>query len=282
MFYIIKLTLTAALLLTLTGCSVSSLMFYPLKQYPATPAQLGLEYSEVHHKARDGIKLVSWWLPAKLAEGIQPKGSVLFLHGNAQNISYHQFNTNWLTNHGYNVFMLGYRQFGDSDGLARLPDIFLDVHAGLDWMFVHHGELPVVVLGQSMGAALSVYGVASYQGEQVSAIILDAVFDSFPNMAATAMSRNWFTWPLQTVAWSMTERYDPINWVKRLPAVPLLVMHSEEDSVVPYQMGRTIYLSADSPKRWIDNKGGHIKTFRHKDLRTEVLEFLSANLSSTN
>lgn len=268
----------------LQGCSLTSLMFYPFQNIPMTPDRIGVQFEEIRHEASDGTKLVSWWLPAKLSgsasgQSTALKGTVLYLHGNAQNISYHQFNINWLPSQGYNVLMLGYRQFGQSEGIAKLPNIFLDVHSGLNWILAQEEVGPLYILGQSMGASLSVFALASYeQSEKVVGVVLDAAFDSYPGMAAHAMSNNWFTWPLQLPAYIMTNDYDPEAWIRRWPKnTPLLMMHSPEDQVVPYEKGRGLYELANSPKYWVENSGLHIATFKDPKMKQSVLDFFSSH-----
>ena len=266
--------------LGLSACtSITTLMFVPYKVVPVTPDKLGLEYTEVEHQAVDGTQLVSWWLPAQGEYKGRAKGSVLFLHGNAQNISYHQFSANWLPKHGYNVLLLGYREYGQSEGLAKLPDIFMDVHAGLDWLLgPAQSTGPVYILGQSMGGSLAVYGLASYpRAERVAGVVLDSTFDSYPGVAAAAMARNWFTWPLVLGAWSISDAYDPAMWITSWPqGMPLLMLHSPEDQVVPYEQGRALFDLAKQPKHWLDGQGKHITTFNHEYLRLALLSFLDS------
>ena len=274
----LKVLVFALMYMSISACtSTTTLMFVPFKNMPVMPSKIGLEFEEVQHQAADGTKLVSWWLPAQGEFLNKAKGTVLFLHGNAQNISYHQFSANWLPNEGYNVFMLGYREYGLSEGLAMLPDIFMDVHAGLDWILANKSEnLPVVIFGQSMGASLAVYGLASYsQAEKVDAVILDAGFSSYPEIAATAMSRNWFSWPLIPAAWAITDEYDPESWIAQWPkSLSLLMFHSPNDQIVPYDQGRNLFDHANEPKLWQESQGRHIATFRHENLREVALNFM--------
>ncbi len=271
--FIIKRLLLIAILVSLGACtSITSLMFYPLKNYPGTPQQFGLEYQVVNHQAFDGTQLHSWWLPAQS----KAKGNVVFLHGNAQNIGYHQFNVHWLAKAGYNVFLLGYRQYGASEGQAMLPDIFMDVHAGLDWVLGQNNQLPTVLLGQSMGASLAVYGLASYaKKDQIQAVVLDAAFDSYAGMAAEAMSRHWLTWLLQLPALAITRKYDPINWIDQWGDKPLLMFHSPDDETVPYARGRDLYQQALEPKEWVDSHGAHISTFLYPGYQDKMLAFMA-------
>lgn len=271
--FIIRVCVLGWLVLILNGCTgITSLMFFPLEEYPATPAQLGFEFEVVKLQAHDGTKLHNWWMPA---QG-QAKGNVMFLHGNAQNMSYHQFNIHWLVKSGYNVFLLGYREYGKSEGHAMLPDIFMDVYAGLDWMVARHDDLPLVLFGQSMGATLAVYGLGSYpQKDKVDAVVLDAAFASYPDMAAEAMSRNWFTWLLQLPALAITSKYDPVEWIDQWGNKPLLMLHSPDDQTVPYEAGEQLFAKALEPKQWITTMGPHTRTFRFVKYQQIFLDFIA-------
>lgn len=94
--------------LFLGGCS--SLLFYPEPVVQITPARAGLEYRDVTLTTADGVRLRAWWLPAK--KGVPVKGTVLYLHGNGGNLSWHLGGTWWLPAEGYQVLMLDYRGYG--------------------------------------------------------------------------------------------------------------------------------------------------------------------------
>ncbi|MDH4233554.1 MAG: alpha/beta hydrolase, partial [Gallionella sp.] len=63
----------------------SNLVFYPEvgREVAATPRLAGMQYEDVQLMTSDGIGLHGWYVPAP-----QPRGTVLFLHGNAGNISH--------------------------------------------------------------------------------------------------------------------------------------------------------------------------------------------------
>ncbi|WP_259643245.1 alpha/beta hydrolase, partial [Pseudomonas syringae] len=100
------------LVLALTGCS--SMLFYPEQGVPFTPDKARLQYQDVNLTAADGTRLHGWWLPAK--EGVPVKGTVLHLHGNGGNLSWHLGGVWWLPEQGYQVLMLDYRGYGESQG----------------------------------------------------------------------------------------------------------------------------------------------------------------------
>ena len=174
-----KLISILALLLSLAGCS--SMLFYPEPGLPFTPDKARLEYRDVNLTAADGTRLHGWWLPAKA--GVPVKGTVLHLHGNGSNMSWHLGGSWWLPEQGYQVLMLDYRGYGQSQGEPSLPAIYQDIQAAFDWLKAApevQGK-PLVVLGQSIGGALAVHYLAEHPDERsrIKALGLDGVPASY-------------------------------------------------------------------------------------------------------
>jgi fermentation-respiration switch protein FrsA (DUF1100 family) len=121
---LIRRALVAALVsLLLAGCT--GLIFQPLSQHLLTPDRLGLAYRDIRFTAADGVSLHGWFLPATAPR----QGSVLFLHGNAQNISTHIASVAWLPGAGFDVFLFDYRGYGRSAGEPSLDGVHLDFSA---------------------------------------------------------------------------------------------------------------------------------------------------------
>jgi hypothetical protein len=74
----------------------------------------------------------------------------------------------------------------------------------------------------------------------------------------------------------MSDDYDPDQWIQKWPDnTPLLMMHSQEDQVVPYIKGKRLFGLANEPKQWVENSGPHIATFRGQNMRDALLYFMS-------
>ena len=140
------------LALGLAGCT--GVVFQPMRELILTPDEIGLAYREISFTAADGVCLHGWFLPAKAPR----RGSILFLHGNAQNISTHIASVAWLPADGFDVLLFDYRGYGRSEGSPSLPGLHLDFAAALEALFAHPKIDPdrVVVFGQSLGAALAI------------------------------------------------------------------------------------------------------------------------------
>ena len=272
-----------ALLLVLTLClsacsNLTSLMFYPQTQYVRSPEDINLQYDSVALAASDGVALNAWWLPAqgkqRAVAGRTP--TVLFLHGNAENISTHIGSVYWLPEQGVNVLLLDYRGYGSSDGTPVLPDIFKDIEAATAWIQAEHPESPMFIFGQSIGASLAAYAVPELSRHYpVQGLILDAGFSGYRAVARDVTSRGILSaillWPF---TWLLPTDWDGEDHIAELSPVPLLMFHSPDDQTVPYHSGRRLFEAAAEPKRWVDSKGRHIQTFNFPDMRSELLNFL--------
>lgn len=255
----------------LSACS--GLMFYPDTPLVRTPETLGLAYQDIVLEAADGLKIHGWFLPA---QG-DLKGSVYFLHGNAENISTHVQNIAWLPQYGYQVFLIDYRGFGRSDGSPCLPDVFLDVKAGFDWLLEHGNNKPVFLIGQSMGASLGIYFAATNPKARrnLAGVVSDSAFSSYFEIVRHVAASNWLTWPFQYPAAALMDYpYNPVDVIADIAPVPLLLSHGLKDPVVPFSHGRQLYQAARQPKLMVLSETGHNETFRLQQNRLNVLDFL--------
>jgi fermentation-respiration switch protein FrsA (DUF1100 family) len=266
------LLLLICLVLGLAGCS--RMMFYPTAQWVRTPAQLGIEYEELAIHSADNTLLSAWWLKASG----EPKGTVVFFHGNAENISTHIGSVYWLPELGYQVLMLDYRGYGHSEGDPSLPEVFDDIAAGLEWVLndSHTQDLPVFVFGQSLGATMSGYVAAARPDlrARLTGVVLDAAFASYSDIARDIAARSWVTWPLQyPIAWSMPDDYDLIDYIADISPLPLLLIHGTQDQIIPFANSEQLFVAAREPKRLLRYDGPHIATARDLELRAMLLEF---------
>lgn len=252
----------------LPGCgSLTSLYFYPQTVWIQTPEALGLEYQDVWLSATDGTELHGWWLPGQAHNNTPQAVSdvvVLFLHGNAENVSSHVRNVEWLPPLGIGVFALDYRGFGASQGEAIMPSVLQDIEAAAAWIRQTYPDKKLVVLVQSIGAALAVSFVAEAQYQyQIQALVLDAPFAGFPQIARSALTSTWLGWILVPFTWLIPDDWDPIDKAQEI-TIPTLVMHSPYDQVIPYEQGQAVFAQLGGERCWLETSGPHISSF-HQD-----------------
>lgn len=268
--------ITAALSLLLqTGCS--SVFFYPDQVTYITPDRLNLEYEDVFVDTPDGETLHGWWLPATS----EPKGTVYFLHGNAQNISSHIMNVAWLPEKRYNVFLIDYRGYGRSTGAPDIEGTLHDAEAGLRWLTDQPDvkNQPLFLLGQSLGGALGTALASEWvkREEQppLDGVILDGTFSGFRAIAREKLGDFWLTWPLQIpLSWTITEEYEAYERIGGISPVPMMVIHSVRDGIIPFHHGERLYEAAAEPKTFLQTDTPHASTFVIPGYQEEVLEFM--------
>jgi fermentation-respiration switch protein FrsA (DUF1100 family) len=265
------------LIFGLSGCS--GLFFFPDSTTYITPDRLDLEYEDVWLDTPDGERLHGWFIPAKG----EVRGSVYFLHGNAQNISAHLLNVAWLPEQGYNLFMPDYRGYGRSSGTPDLDGAVLDAKAGLSWLARNHPEQPVILLGQSLGGALALVLASDWTGraEQppLHAVIVDGAFSGFRSIAQEKLADFWLTWPLQLpLSLTIPDQYDGVQYIAGISPTPLLIIHSARDGIIPYSHALRLLEAAGPPSKLLTTDTPHTATFLIPAYRRALLDFIEQPL----
>ncbi len=259
----------SALFFLQAGCS--SVFFYPSKALFSTPDKFGVAFKEVTFDSLDGTKLTGWWLPAEGEE----KGTILFLHGNAENISSHYHIVQWLPKRGYTIFLFDYRGYGASEGSVGVAGSLDDIRASMGFLRAS-GKKSFHVYGQSLGGSLL---IAALEGKALPAEILSVTmegsFSSFRSVARDTLASIWLTWPFQFLPWLLLPATSMTELLPPEPHVPFLFIHGANDRIVPCYHSERLFEAAPPPKNlWIVPKGEHGDTFRRDSYRECFIRFL--------
>ena len=260
------------LLIVVAGCS--ALFLHPSREMQESPAVRQFNHRDVVFRAPDGIVLHGWYFPAA-----NPRGSILVLHGNAENLSTHVHSGLWLVKEGFNIFIIDYRGYGWSGGEQALEGAHLDAAAALEKLF----DMPetdqdrVVVIGQSLGGSIAVYTVAtSPRKDRIRALVIDSVFSSYRRIAREKMNDIWITWPFQyPFSFFFNDDYSVEKYIATVSPVPLLILHGLSDPVVPTHHGRMLFDAAREPKQlWLTLTPGHVQSFADESVRQSLVRYL--------
>lgn len=223
----------------------ANLVYYPEidREVAATPALAKLQYEDVHLNTSDGVALHGWYVPAPL-----PRGAVLFLHGNAGNISHRLDSIEMFHRLGYSTLIFDYRGYGNSGGKPTEQGTYLDAEAA--WRYLtgqlHVPECRIVLFGESMGGAVAAWLAAR---QHPAALVISSGFTSVPDLGQQL-------YPYLPVRLLARIRYDTRESLRSVSA-PVLIAHSREDDIIPYEHGRALYAAANPPKQFLDLAGGH-------------------------
>ncbi|PHQ27474.1 alpha/beta hydrolase [Marinobacter guineae] len=271
----------ALILLQLSGCS--GLFFYPDRVTYITPDRLNLSYEDIYIDTADGETLHGWWLPAEAPEN-DARGTVYFLHGNAQNISSHILNVAWLPEKGYNVFTIDYRGYGKSTGDPDIEGALHDVETGLRWLVAKPdvNDQPLYILGQSLGGGLGIALASEWtqrkEQPRLDGVILDSTFSGFRRIAREKLDSFWLTWPFQiALSWTIPEDYEGVDHIPEISPVPVMVIHSVRDGIIPFHHGEALFEAAQEPKEFLQTDTPHGATFVIPGYRREVIRFLETS-----
>lgn len=237
----------------------SHLLYFPSEAKIATPVHVGLTFESVTLTTEDSVKLDAWFVPAPGS-----RGAVLFFHGNAGNIS-HRLDT-LLNFHrlGLSTLIFDYRGFGASEGTTSEEGTYRDAVAAWQYLSVTK-NIPahdIILFGRSLGG-----GIASHLAtiHTPRALIIESSFTSIPDLAATL-------YPILPVRWISRFQYHSRNHLKQVNC-PVLIIHSKDDEIIPFEHGRQLYQAAKEPKQFLRILGGHNDGFmRSKDFYLEAID----------
>lgn len=257
--------------LLLGGCTSVFILPDRVQYFPGR--DLKTEVHDTWIRTADGSALHALWLPA--AE--PARGVVLFLHGNAENLTSHVHAVRWLPAHGYSVLALDYRGFGQSEGESGIDQVHEDASAALDWLVAQPSAAPVVVYGQSLGGSVALRLVASSPHRaRIRAVIADSAFSGYRRIAREKLGQLWLTWPLQwPLSFLISDRWSAVDVVARVAPIPLLLIHGDQDVVVPPSHAQRLYDAAGEPKAlWRIAEGRHIDAMTREPIRERLVEYL--------
>lgn len=226
------------------------LLFLPTiggRNIERTPAQLGLAFEEVRLTTDDNIRLDGWFVPAAEADGV-----VLFCHGNAGNISHRLDSPALLHDLGLSVLIFDYRGYGRSQGSPSEAGTYADAEAAWRYLVTERRIAPqrIILFGRSLGAAVATRLATSHRP---AALIIESAFTSAPDIATEL-----YPWlPARLLS---RLHYNTLAAVKQI-SCPLLVIHSRQDEIIPFQHGKAIFAAADTAKDFLEIKGSRNNGF---------------------
>ena len=218
-------------------------LYFPVGPLATTPDAHGMAFEDVFLMTEDGVRLHGWFVPAP-----EERGVLLFLHGNAGNISHRIDSIRIFRELGLSVLIVGYRGYGQSEGRPTEAGTYKDARAA--WRYLREERaIPadrILIFGRSLGSA-----VAAWLGarEPAAAVILESAFTSAPDLAAELL-------PWLPVRLLIRFDYDTRGAVQSI-TTPLLVVHSRDDEIVPFRLGRAVFEAANAPKHFLEIRGGH-------------------------
>ncbi|MEX0730579.1 MAG: alpha/beta hydrolase [Aquisalimonadaceae bacterium] len=246
--------------------SLVHLPHIPGRGLTATPGDIGLDFQSVELEAADGVRLHGWFVAAGNA-----RGTLLFFHGNAGNISHRLDSLRIFNALGVNTLIIDYRGYGQSQGSPSEQGLYRDAEAAYRHL-VDTRDIPperVIAFGRSLGAAVAAWTAAQHR---LGGLILESAFVSVPELGAEL-------YPWLPVRHLSRLRYDTRAHLRGID-LPVLIVHSEDDEIIPYAHALTLREAAGSSSDLLTIRGDHNTGFLQAgaEYREGLARFLSAVL----
>lgn len=184
-----------------------------------------------------------------LAEPAGPaRGTVVVFHGNAGHAGHRGYYPAALTRLGLRVILAEYPGYGPRGGELGEGSLVSDAEGTVSLARERYGA-PVLVLGESLGAAVAAQASAR-QKDKVAGLLLLTPWDRLVNVAR-------LHYPWLPVKWLLKDPYDTAAHLAGFDR-PVLVMVAGRDSIIPSRLGKALYDGLAAPKRLAAIEGaGH-------------------------
>jgi uncharacterized protein len=189
---------------------------------------------------------------------------------------------------GYSVLLLDLRAQGESGGARRTLGYreVRDVRGALAWLQRQGYALDQVVLhGWSMGGATA---LRAAPGTGVAAVIEEAGYADLPILLKGEIPEfvrfGRSLRPAILLAGRLFPDFDPWAVVPKKEAaklsdegVPLFVIHSTEDDIVPYEQARIFAAAYPDAHVWKLEGYAHVEAYQHPEYAQRLRAFLNAS-----
>ncbi|XP_061897173.1 lysophosphatidylserine lipase ABHD12-like isoform X2 [Entelurus aequoreus] len=174
-----------------------------------------------------------------------------------------------LSRGGFHVLSLDYRGFGDSTGVPTESGLTTDALYLYKWVKRHSRRSLVYLWGHSLGSGVASNTAVKLQeeGSTLDALILEAAFTKIGEVVTVfPLSKLYMFLPgFEDFLWDTLETNNLLfandENVKALTC-PLLILHAEDDDVVPYHMGQKLYQIA-----------ARVRKERHSNVKLEMISY---------
>ena len=215
---------------------------------------------EVWLNASDGARLHGLHFKVE-----QPKGVLLYFHGNAGSLARWGEIVSFFVEKQYEVVVMDYRQFGKSGGALSEDLLYEDSLLWYVFAKAQHPTIPIISHGRSLGTTFATYVAAT---EDVDKLILETPFYSIENEASSRFS----ILPVQKLLKYQFLTYQFVNDVK----APITIYHGTDDTVVAYEHGKRLYDSIQQPHKTLVTipNGGHNNLIQFPEYKESIARLL--------
>jgi len=209
-----------------------SLLFYPFPLSQDYEYSFNTAFDEINLTAEDGAVLNALHFKQD-----NPKGVLLYYHGNAGSLHIWGEVGEYFAPLGWDVVIMDFRTYGKSTGELSQENLYKDAELFYNYTLDHYPEDKIVVYGRSLGTGIAT-NIAAKRNPQK--MILET-----PYWSILSMAKVHYPW----LVYDFLVKY-PMHSHKFIQEVncPIHILHGTADKVVPYEQGKKLYESIKKKK----------------------------------
>ena len=198
-------------------------------------SSIQFDYKKVKIPSEKNIELNSWFSFKN-----SKKKTLVFFHGNAGNLNNRIYKLNEFDKLDLNFLIISWRGLSGNPGKPTENGLYQDAKSAINWLEKKNiKKSDIILYGESLGTgiALELAKKNTYAG-----VILESPYTSMVDMAR-------IFYPYLPVDFLLRDRFESLKKIK-MNKSPILIMHGQMDTLVPFYMGEKLYAEANNPKHY--------------------------------
>ena len=224
--------------------------------------KIKVDIEKVKINTSDNLDLLGWFHKKDLKKF----KTILYFHGNAGKLENRIHKLNHFKDMEVNFLIIAWRGFSGNKGKPSEKGLYIDGNSATKWLKnLGLNEEDIILYGESLGTGIA---TEIAQNSNFAGLILETPFTSMVDAAKNV-------YPYIPVGLLLKDRYENYKKIKNIN-IPILVMHGEDDQIVPFRMGKKIYDIAKQPKYYHFTKYDDHMMEYDENLVSELKKFIKS------
>ncbi|GAA4960318.1 alpha/beta hydrolase [Algibacter aquimarinus] len=241
------------------------LLFLPTVLEQDYKFQFNYNFEELNLETNDGAKLNAVHFKVK-----NPKGVILYFHGNAGDLSRWGTIAEYFVEKQYDVLVMDYRTYGKSKGKLSESVFYSDAQLFYNHLINSYDESEITIYGRSLGTAIATYLASKNNPKQ---LILETPYYSIIDVAKSRF-------PVFPVEKLMRYKFLTYNFINEVNC-EITMFHGTNDEIVPYKSAQKLFkVSPEKLTKLITIEGGSHNNLSHYETYHMNIEKLLNNFGA--
>tara|TARA_R100001369_G_scaffold90177_1_gene128813 strand:+ start:10506 stop:11315 length:810 start_codon:yes stop_codon:yes gene_type:complete len=192
-----------------------------------------------------------------------PKGVILYFHGNAGDLSRWGKITEYFVAMNYDVLVMDYRTYGKSLGNLSEAAFYKDAQYCYNYLLKQYSDSQITLYGRSLGTGIASFLASKNQPKQ---LILETPYYSVLDVAE-------HRFPMFPIKKLLKYRFPTHEYLLKANC-PITIIHGTDDSVVPYSSAKKLLDLNIEQLEFVTVKGGSHNNLRNFKIYKENIKGL--------